>query len=182
MHPTQKPEALLYRILTATTKPGDTVLDPFFGSGTTGAVAKLLNRNWIGIDQDEKYAEAATARITAVVPCLAEATTIKSKKAEPRIPFGNLLETGLIRPGTTLLDPKRKYEAKVASDGTLVTSALRGSIHQVGAQVQNAPSCNGWTFWHLDVEGHLVPPRSLRQKLRQGQQSQQASSSAETIH
>ena len=178
VHPTQKPESLLYRVITATTKPGDTILDPFFGSGTTGAVAKLLNRNWIGIDQDETYAQAATTRIDAVVPCMEAATTIKSKKSEPRIPFGNLLEQGLIRPGTTLLDTKRKHKAKVASDGTLVTSTQRGSIHQVGAQVQNAPSCNGWTFWHLDVEGHLVPLDSLRQKLRDGQ----APALAATMH
>lgn len=169
LHPTQKPEALLYRLISATTKPGDTILDPFFGSGTTGAVAKMLNRHFIGIDQDQTYADAAQARCDAVVPCMEEATTIKSKKAAPRIPFGNLLENGLIRPGTTLHGPSRRFKAKVASDGTLVTSATRGSIHQVGAQVQNAPSCNGWTFWHVDVEGHLVPLDAFRQKIRDGQ-------------
>ena len=175
LHPTQKPEALLYRVISATTKPGDTILDPFFGSGTTGAVARLLNRHFVGIDQDETYAAAARKRIEAVVPCMEEATTIKSKKTAPRIPFGNLLEQGLIRPGTTLHGPSRRFTARVASDGTLVTSALRGSIHQVGAGVQGAASCNGWTFWHIDVEGHLVPLDSLRQKLRDGQALQAAS-------
>lgn len=168
LHPTQKPEALLYRIITATTKPGDTILDPFFGSGTTGSVAKLLNRHFIGIDQDQTYALAAQERINRVIPCMQEATDIKSKKSAPRIPFGNLLEQGLIRPGATLHGPSRRFTARVASDGTLVTSALRGSIHQVGAGVQGATSCNGWTFWHLDVEGNLVPIDNLRQKLRDG--------------
>ncbi len=168
LHPTQKPEALLYRVISATTKPGDRILDPFMGSGTTGAVARLLNRHFIGIDQDQAYADAAQQRIEGIVPCHADATAIKSKKSEPRIPFGNLLEQGLIRPGTTLHGPSRRFKARVASDGTLVTSALRGSIHQVGAGVQGAPSCNGWTFWHVDVEGHLVPLDRLRQKLRAG--------------
>ena len=168
LHPTQKPEALLYRVISATTKPGDRILDPFMGSGTTGAVARLLNRHFIGIDQDQAYADAAQRRIEGVVPCHADTTAIKSKKSEPRIPFGNLLEQGLIRPGTTLHGPSRRFKARVASDGTLVTSALRGSIHQVGAGVQGAPSCNGWTFWHVDVEGHLVPLDQLRQKLRAG--------------
>ena len=170
LHPTQKPEALLYRVISATSKPGDLILDPFFGSGTTGAVARLLNRHFIGIDQNKVYAQAARQRIAKVAPCLAEATTIKSKKAAPRIPFGNLLELGLIRPGTTLHGPSRRFTARVASDGTLVTSALRGSIHQVGAGVQGAASCNGWTFWHVDVEGHLVPIDNLRQRLRDGLQ------------
>ena len=169
LHPTQKPEALLYRVLCATTKPGDIVLDPFFGLGTTGAVAKLLNRHFIGMEQDQTYVDAAQARINAVVPCRIDATEIKSKKTQPRIPFGNLLEQGLIRPGTTLHGPARRFKARVAFDGTLVTSALRGSIHQVGAGVQGTASCNGWTFWHLDVEGHLVPLDTLRQKLRDGQ-------------
>ncbi len=168
LHPTQKPEALLYRVISATTKPGDRILDPFMGSGTTGAVARLLNRHFVGIDQDQTYAKAARQRIEGVVPCRAEMTEIKSKKTEPRIPFGNLLEQGLIRPGTTLHGPSRRFKARVASDGTLVTSALRGSIHQVGAGVQGAPSCNGWTFWHVDLEGHLVPLDQLRQKLRAG--------------
>lgn len=168
LHPTQKPEALLYRVISATTKPGDVILDPFFGSGTTGAVARLLNRHFVGIDQDATYAAAAQARIDEVVPCMKQATEIKSKKSEPRIPFGNLLEQGLIRPGTTLHGPSRRFTARVASDGTLVTSALRGSIHQVGAGVQGAASCNGWTFWHIDVEGHLVPIDSLRQQVRNG--------------
>ncbi len=166
-HSTQKPEALLYRVIQASSKPGDLVLDPFFGSGTTGAVAKRLGRRWLGLEREEGYAEVARERIAKVVP-VADPDLIKpqEKRAEPRIPFGWLVENGLLEPGTILHGPGKRWIAKVRADGTLISADHRGSIHQVGAAVQGAPACNGWTFWHLDVEGKAVPIDLLRQKLR----------------
>ncbi|MGM0559569.1 MAG: site-specific DNA-methyltransferase [Pseudomonadota bacterium] len=170
-HSTQKPEALLHRILMASTKPEQLVLDPFFGSGTTGAVAKRLRRRWIGIEREEGYAELARKRIDRVEPIAdPELLEIKQKRAEPRIPFGWLVERGLLEPGTVLHDPNRRLTAKVRADGTLICSGPQGdhhgSIHKVGAAVQGATACNGWTFWHLNVEDRSVPIDMLRQKLR----------------
>jgi modification methylase len=166
-HSTQKPEALLHRVILASSKPGDTVLDPFFGSGTTGAVAKRLGRRWLGFERDPAYAELARQRIAEVQP-VADPDLVKpvEKRAEPRIPFGWLVENGLLEPGTVLYGPNRRWTARVRADGTLISAEHRGSIHQVGAAVQGAPACNGWTFWHLDVEGKPVPIDVLRQKLR----------------
>ncbi|MEE8536052.1 MAG: site-specific DNA-methyltransferase [Kiloniellales bacterium] len=166
-HPTQKPEALLYRVILAATRPGDLVLDPFLGSGTTAAVAKRLRRRWIGIEREPHYVELARRRLDKVVPVEdLDAVETPSKREEPRIPFGWLLERGLLEPGTLLYGPKRRWSAKVRADGTLITTDFKGSIHQVGAHVQGAPACNGWQFWNLDVEGRLVPIDVLRQKLR----------------
>lgn len=166
-HPTQKPEALLYRVIMAATEPGDLVLDPFFGTGTTGAVAKKLRRDFIGIERDPDYIKLAEARIAEVEPIEEEELLITpSKRAEPRIPFGWLVERGLLEPGQVLTDQRRRHSAKVRADGTLVSDKHRGSIHQVGAWVQNAPACNGWQFWHIDVKGQMVPIDVLRQKVR----------------
>ena len=170
-HPTQKPEALLFRCMMAATNPGDIVLDPFFGSGTTGAVARRLNRRFIGLERDETYAEVARKRIAAIEPLSADDVTPKpAKRSEPRIPFGALVETGLLSPGTMLADPSGLIHARVKADGTLSTSGafgdVRGSIHQVGAAVQGAPSCNGWTFWHHDCGGRRLPIDHLRQQMR----------------
>jgi modification methylase len=170
-HPTQKPEALLFRCMMAATNPGDIVLDPFFGSGTTGAVAKRLNRRFIGLERDATYAEVARKRIAAVEPLAADDVALKpAKRNEPRIPFGALVETGLLIPGTMLADPSGRIHARVKADGTLATSGafgdVRGSIHQVGAAVQGAPSCNGWTFWHGDFDGRRLPIDHLRQQMR----------------
>ncbi len=166
-HPTQKPEALLHRVILAATKPGEVILDPFFGSGTTGAVAKRLGRNWIGLEREAKFAAIAAKRISKVAfPKDLEMVQTPSKREEKRIPFGWLVEHGLLEPGTVLHDPNRRWLAKVRADGTLVSSQCKGSIHQVGAQLQGAPSCNGWSFWHFDVEGRSVPIDLLRQKLR----------------
>ena len=170
-HPTQKPESLLHRVILAATKPGETVLDPFFGSGTTGAVAKKLGRRFIGIERDGAYAAIARARIADVRQLDAEALTVTaSKREEPRIPFGTLVERGLLQAGEVLTDPSGKWTARVRADGTLATSSARGdhrgSIHQVGAAVQGAPACNGWTFWCVSLEGKRVPIDVLRQKLR----------------
>ncbi len=166
-HPTQKPEALLYRVILASTNAGDVILDPFFGTGTTGAVAKLLGRHFIGIERDNEYAARAMLRIAQVRPLENDSIEVTgSKRAETRIPFGWLVERGLLTPGTILCDYTRRLRAKVRADGTLISSDAKGSIHQVGAHVQGAPACNGWTFWHVEINGVLAPIDLLRQKLR----------------
>jgi modification methylase len=170
-HPTQKPEALLFRCIMAASHPGDVILDPFFGSGTTGAVAKRLGRRFIGIERDPAYVALARQRIAAVTPLAPEDVAPKpARRSEPRIPFGALIETGLLTPGATLADPSGRIHARVKADGTLSTSGpsgdLRGSIHQVGAAVQGAPSCNGWTYWHTLLDGKRLPIDHLRQRMR----------------
>jgi len=167
LHPTQKPEALLARIFSAATKPGDVVLDPFLGSGTSAAVAKRLGRRWIGIERDAAYADAAEARIDAVEP-IADPSLLMpaSKREQPRIPFGWLVERGLIEPGEILMDERRRHTAKVRADGTVVGADTTGSIHRVGAAVQGAPACNGWAFWHVRRGAQWVSIDLLRQKLR----------------
>jgi modification methylase len=166
-HPTQKPEALLHRVIMASTKPGDIILDPFFGAGTTGAVAKRLGRRYIGIEREDAYVQLATLRISRVQPATAaELEVTGSKRAEPRIPFGQIVEAGLLRPGDTLFCPKGRNAARVRADGSLVTGALSGSIHKVGALVQSAPACNGWTYWHFKSDKGLAPIDVLRAKVR----------------
>ena len=170
-HPTQKPEALLYRAILAATKVGDTILDPFLGTGTTGAVAKRLGRRFVGIERDASYAELAKDRIADVRPAgESDLAVTPSKREEPRIPFGWLIERGLLQAGEVLTDPSGRLTARVRADGSLATSGPRGdhrgSIHQVGAAVQGAPACNGWTFWCVNLEGRRVPIDVLRQKLR----------------
>ncbi|WP_269333545.1 site-specific DNA-methyltransferase [Futiania mangrovi] len=166
-HPTQKPEALLRRVLMSSTNPGDVVLDPFFGTGTTGAAAKQLGRRFIGIEREETYVRLAEARLAKVIPFDPAAREVtRSKRQEPRIPFGWLIERGLLEPGTMLFDPKRRWAAKVRVDGTLVCDGTTGSIHRTAAQIQGLDACNGWTFWHFDVEGRLIPIDVLRQQLR----------------
>jgi len=165
-HPTQKPEALLHRVLLASTRPGDTVLDPFFGTGTTGAVAKRLGRRFIGIEREAAYAEIAQDRIAAIAPAPLDTVTTPAKREEPRIPFGTLVERGLLKPGEVLFDASRRFTAKVRADGTLAWANGRGSIHQVGAEVQGAPACNGWAFWHFLHKGQPVSIDVLRQRVR----------------
>jgi modification methylase len=164
VHPTQKPEALLYRVLLASTQPGDVVLDPFFGTGTTGAVAKRLGRHWIGIEREAGYCAAAIERIEAALP-LDESSlkTMQAPKNAPRVAFGTLVENGYLDPGTVLTDSKRRVRAMVRADGSLESDAVTGSIHKVGATLQNAPSCNGWTYWHYEAEGALKPIDDIRQ-------------------
>jgi modification methylase len=166
-HPTQKPEALLHRVLLASTRLGDTVLDPFFGSGTTGAVAKQLGRHFIGLERDPGYAAVAKTRI-AGVRRIDETSLLEtpSKREMPRVPFGRVVERGLLRPGETLYGPKKRWSARVRADGSIVAADASGSIHKIGAEVQGAAACNGWTFWHFQVDGKLVPIDVLRQKLR----------------
>ena len=163
-HPTQKPEALLHRIILASTQPGQVVLDPFFGTGTTGAVAKRLGRRWIGIEREDKYIKVATARIAAE-PEASDSEAIAHttpKRKEPRIPFGLLVERGLLSPGTVLVSPCNRHTAKVRADGTIISADHRGSIHQVGALVQGAPSCNGWTYWQVKSDLKRPPFRLMR--------------------
>jgi modification methylase len=166
-HPTQKPEALLHRVLLSSTKPGDVVLDPFFGVGTTGAAAKRLGRRFIGIEREAEYVAAAKERIRKVVPVsAADLEVMGSKKSEPRVPFGTIVEQGLLRPGDQLFCPKGERSAKVRADGSLVIGDLTGSIHKVGAMVQSAPACNGWTYWHFKTDRGLAPIDVLRTQVR----------------
>jgi modification methylase len=163
-HPTQKPEALLYRILLATTKPGDIVLDPFFGTGTTGAVAKRLGRRWIGIEREPKYCRVARQRINDTLPLDESAMMVMpSKRSAPRVPFGALVEAGIIAPGAVLTDARRRWSATVRADSSLAGEGRSGSIHKLGAELQGAPSCNGWTFWHIEHDGRVEPIDTLRQ-------------------
>ena len=163
-HPTQKPEALLYRVMLATTNKGDLVLDPFFGTGTTGAVAKRLGRDWLGCEREPSYIEVAEERIEMALPLDESAlTTMQSKRSAPKVAFGQLVESGWIAPGAQLFDKKRRFVASVRADGSLALGTDTGSIHGVGAKAQGAPSCNGWTFWHIEHEGEIKPIDALRQ-------------------
>ncbi|MGB3388814.1 MAG: site-specific DNA-methyltransferase [Pseudaminobacter sp.] len=169
LHPTQKPEALLARVMMASTKPGDVVLDPFFGSGTTGAVAKRLGRHFVGIEREQAYIDAANERIAAVKPLdRADLAILPGKRAEPRVAFVNLIDNGIMKAGTTLYDAKKRWAAKVRADGTLAIGELAGSIHRVGAQVQGLEACNGWTFWHYERNGGLTQIDELRRIVRLG--------------
>ncbi|EGF96260.1 modification methylase CcrMI [Brevundimonas diminuta ATCC 11568] len=170
-HPTQKPEALLHRVLLSASRVGDVVLDPFFGTGTTGAAAKRLGRRFIGIERDETYAKLAEKRIKAVIPAAPEDLVVTgSKKAEPKVPFGALVEAGLLAPGDKLYCPKGEREARVRADGSLVSGALTGSIHKLGALLENAPACNGWTYWRFKTDTGLRPIDALRAEIRAGMQ------------
>ena len=166
-HPTQKPEALLHRILLGSTNVGDVVLDPFFGTGTTGAVAKRLGRRFIGIERDADYARAAEARIARIRPYAPPALeTVPSKRSEPRVPFGTILELGILEAGTKLFDPKRIIRAEVRADGSLAHAGNQASIHRLGAIVQGKAACNGWTFWHYEADGKLKPIDALREEAK----------------
>ena len=163
-HPTQKPEALLYRVLLSTTEKGDVVLDPFFGTGTTGAVAKRLGRQWIGCEREQAYRDVAMKRIEKELPLDESAlATMQSRKSQPRVAFGALVEAGYLKPGTELFDKRRRWSATVRADGSLECGKLTGSIHSVGKDLQDAPSCNGWTFWHLEQDGKVQLLDDLRQ-------------------
>jgi modification methylase len=167
LHPTQKPEALLHRVLLATTDAGDLVLDPFFGTGTTGAAAKQLGRNFIGIERETAYVKAALNRIKSTDPLPDDALkTTVGKRAEPRIPFGTLIERGLVKAGETLFDNTHRIAARVRVDGSIACKDNSGSIHKIGAHVQGAEACNGWTFWHVQRGPNLVPIDLLRQQVR----------------
>jgi modification methylase len=166
-HPTQKPEALIARILLAASNPGDVVLDPFFGSGTTGAVAKRLGRRFIGIEREESYAAVARSRIALVEPLDdASVAAAPTKRSEPRIPFLTLVEAGLVQAGEWLVSENGRHKAMVRADGTLLLGPAIGSIHKIGALAQGLPACNGWTFWHTERQGRRDPIDVLRTEIR----------------
>ena len=167
IHSTQKPEALLYRVLLSSSKKDDIILDPFFGTGTTGAVAKKLGRNFIGLEREDIYINAAKKRIKEIAsPDEQFLSTTVSKKTQKRVPFGSLVENGLIKPGAVLRGPKslksKKFMATVRADGSLSMNGESGSIHQMSAKVQGKETSNGWTFWHLEKEGKLELIDDLR--------------------
>ncbi len=167
-HPTQKPENLLARVILATTKREDVVLDPFFGTGTTGAVAKKLGRNYIGIEQNPDYVDLAKKRIKAVKP-VTDLSVLETsqKRSEPRVPFGALVEGGLLQVGDELVDAQMRFKARIRTDASLVTDdSQSGSIHGLGASLQNQPSCNGWQFWYVQRKGKMVLLDELRQQYR----------------
>jgi modification methylase len=166
-HPTQKPEALLHRVILASSKPGDLIVDPFFGTGTTGAAAKRLGRRFIGIEREPTYAAVARKRIAQVIPASGEDLEVMgSKRSEPRVAFGQIVEAGLLRPGDKLFSPKGQHTARVRADGSLTSGELAGSIHKLGAMVQSQPACNGWTYWHFKTDRGLAPIDLLRAKVR----------------
>ena len=167
VHPTQKPEALLHRLLLASTNPGDLVLDPFFGTGTTGAVARRVGRRWLGIERNPAYAAAARDRIGKVRPHAPSVLeTSRPKRLEPRVAFGTIIELGILEPGVTLTDERGGVSAQVKADGTLAVAGRQGSIHRLGAQLQGKAACNGWTYWHYEVEGGKKPIDALREEAR----------------
>jgi site-specific DNA-methyltransferase (adenine-specific) len=169
-HPTQKPEALLYRIILASSQPGDLVLDPFFGTGTTGVVAKRLHRRWIGIERETEYINLAQARIDAVESDAYEAKVFDvrdHKRLAPRIAFSRLLECGLLQPGETLyFKADRNQKATVRADGKLTMDGFEGSIHQAGRHLSGGAPCNGWEHWYVERAGELQPVDALREILR----------------
>jgi site-specific DNA-methyltransferase (adenine-specific)/modification methylase len=166
VHSTQKPEALLHRILLATSNKNDLVLDPFLGSGTTATVAKKLGRNYYGIEKEKTYFKASEQRLknTKVIEN-DYLDTLKNNRSKPRIPFGSLVELGIIKPGTTIFDNKKKISAKIMADGSIKHAQTEGSIHKVAATILGTESCNGWTFWHYNLNGSVVPIDHLRQRL-----------------
>ncbi len=169
LHPTQKPEALLHRVIMASTSPGDIIVDPFLGSGTTAAMAKRLHRHFIGIERHPAYVEAAWGRLKAEERAPRTAVVAPPTGREtPRIAFGSFVERGIVRPGTQVTDKQRRFAAEVTAEGALVCGPHRGSIHQVGAAVQNAPSCNGWTFWHFERNGQFLALDVLRKEDQEG--------------
>lgn len=171
-HPTQKPENLLARVILSSTKRGDVIVDPFFGTGTTGAVAKRLGRHYIGIEQDKGYVDLATDRLASITPIIEDSLIeTAEKRALPRIPFGALLEGGWLKTGDALHDTKRRFTARVRTDGSLITDDKKtGSIHSLGAQLQDQASCNGWQFWYIERAGELISIDSLRTEVRGTQQ------------
>ena len=165
VHSTQKPESLLHRIILATTNVGDSIFDPFLGTGTSAVVAKKLGRKYFGIEKEKTYFKAASERIDNAKAIEEDyLDVIENNKSKPRIPFGSLVELGILKPGTVLFDPKKKFNAKIMVDGSIKSKEAEGSIHKVAAKIMGTESCNGWTYWHCDIDGSTVLIDSLRQK------------------
>jgi len=166
VHSTQKPESLLHRVLLASSNKDDLILDPFLGSGTTATVAKKLGRNYYGIEKEKNYFKAAGERLKKTKQIEDSfLDTLKNNRSKPRIPFGSLVELGIIKPGTSIFDQKKKIVAKIMADGSIKHNQSEGSIHKVAATILGSESCNGWTYWHYNVNGVSVPIDSLRQRL-----------------
>jgi len=169
LHPTQKPAALLARVILSSSRPDDLVLDPFSGTGTTGAVAKLLRRRFIGFEREEAYATAARRRIAAVEPLPTESLApFMTAREAPRVPFSALIERGLVSAGARLVDAKRRHAALVRADGAITLGGTVGSIHRIGALAQGLEACNGWTFWHVESTKGLISIDALRAEVRAG--------------
>ena len=166
VHSTQKPESLLHRILLASTNKEDFVFDPFLGSGTTAAVAKKMGRNYFGIEKEKKYFKVAIKRLEKTIKIEDHyLDTIKNNRSRPRIPFGSLVELGIVKPGMSIFDQKKKINAKIMADGSIKYHNSEGSIHKVAAKIIGAESCNGWTYWHCNMNGAMVSIDNLRQRL-----------------
>ena len=167
VHSTQKPEALLHRVLLASTNKDDMILDPFLGSGTTATVAKKLGRNYFGIEKEKNYFKAAEKRIKNAKPIEDDLLdTLKNNRSKPRIPFGSLVELGIIKPGTNIFDNKKKITAKILADGSIKHNQSEGSIHKVAATILGTESCNGWTYWYYKSGDTIKSIDELRQKFR----------------
>ena len=165
VHSTQKPEALLHRIILATTNKDDVILDPFLGTGTTAAVAKKLGRKYFGIEKDKKYFKAANERISEIkVIEESHLDTLKNNKSKPRVPFGSLVELGIIKPGTSIFDQKKKISATIMVDGSIKHKESAGSIHKIAAKIMGTESYNGWTYWYCNIDGSIKPIDNLRQR------------------
>ena len=166
VHSTQKPESLLHRILLASTNKDDFVFDPFLGTGTTAAVAKKLSRNYFGIESKKKYFKTAKQRLEKTIKIEDHyLDTVKNNKSKPRIPFGSLVELGIIKPGMSVFDFKKKINAKIMADGSIKYQNSEGSIHKIAAKIIGAESGNGWTYWHYNLDGVLIPIDNLRKRL-----------------
>jgi modification methylase len=167
LHPTQKPEALLTRVILSSSRPDDLVLDPFCGTGTTGAVAKRLGRRFVGVERDAAYRDAALRRIESVLPLpAATLAPFQTAREAPRVPFTALIERGMIVPGADLFDARRRHKALVRPDGAITLGNHVGSIHRIGALAQGLEACNGWTFWHVERNGALTLIDALRAQIR----------------
>ena len=165
VHSTQKPEALLHRIILATSNKGDTIFDPFIGTGTTAVVAKKLGRKYCGIEKEKKYYEAAIERIketNVIEDCYLD--TLQNNKSKPRVPFGSLVELGIIKPGSNIFDRNKRINAKIMADGSIKYKQSEGSIHKVAAKIMGTESCNGWTYWYYNLNGSYILIDNLRQK------------------
>jgi hypothetical protein len=162
IHSTQKPESLLYRIIVSTTNPGDIILDPFMGSGTTGCVAKKLGRNYIGIEKDENYIYAANQRINKTEIIFHDSLLYPLEIKKPKVPFGNLVEDGLIKPGEYIYSKNKKFKAQVIANGTIIYEKIAGSIHKISSELVKKNSNNGWTFWYVERDNQLISIDKLR--------------------
>jgi len=165
VHSTQKPESLLHRVLLASTRKGDCIFDPFLGTGTSAVVAKKMGRNYFGIEKEKKYIKVIEQRLKETAKIEDHyLDTIRNNKSKPRIPFGSLVELGIIKPGMNIFDQKKKINAKIMADGSIKYLNDEGSIHKVAAKILGTESCNGWTYWHYNINGSMIPIDNLRQK------------------